>query len=96
MSGRRIYPRFREGVPCDGQLRISHDVAVQVDERTSEVTVLSDAPAVVGEELTLALVSAAGTMEFVVRVAESRPQIVNGTVRHSVRLAMLGLAHDVG
>ncbi|HXW05325.1 MAG TPA: hypothetical protein VD833_08840 [Vicinamibacterales bacterium] len=75
--------------PKSGQIRISRDVAVQVDERTSELAVLSDTPGVVGEELTLALVSNASDMDLRVRVIDSRPQIVSGVLRHRVRLQLL-------
>lgn len=78
-------------------MRISRDVAVQVGEASSEIAVLSDAPGVVDEELTLALVSSAGDMDLRVRVVDSRPQIVNGVLRHRVRLQLLAAeipAHD--
>lgn len=75
--------------PWAGRMRISRDVAVQVGEASSEIAVLSDAPGIVDEELTLALVSSAGDMDLRVRVVDSRPQIVDGVLRHRVRLQLL-------
>lgn len=89
MSGRRIHSRFQTATPWAGRLRISRDVAVQVGEASSEIAVLSDAPGVVDEELTLALVSSSGDMDLRVRVVDSRPQVVNGELRHRVRLQLL-------
>ena len=88
MSGRRVYPRFREAAPWIGQMRLSQDVSVQVGEAANELTVLSDAPGVLDEKLTLALVSSAGEMELQVKVIDSRPHVVDGVVRHRVRLEM--------
>jgi hypothetical protein len=39
--------------------------------------------------LTLALVSNAGNMDLRVKVVDSRPQIVEGVLRHRVRLQLL-------
>ena len=89
MSGRRIYSRYQRATPWAGQMRISRDVAVQVDGTSSEIAVLSDVPGVVDEELTLVLVSSAGNMDLRVKVVDSRPQIVEGVLRHRVRLQLL-------
>lgn len=89
MSGRRIYSRYQRATPWAGQMRISRDVAVQVDGTSNEIAVLSDVPGVVDEELTLALVSNAGNMDLRVKVVDSRPQIVEGVLRHRVRLQLL-------
>jgi hypothetical protein len=75
-------------------MRISRDVAVQLDGTSDEIAVLSDMPAVVDEELTLALVSHAGNMDLRVKVVESRPQIVEGVLRHRVRLQLLAAETD--
>ena len=83
-----MFQRFRQDAPA-GQIRISRDVAVQADEATSEIFVVSDAAAVVGEVLTLALVSSDGEMEFRVRVAESRPHLIDGAMRHRLRLEVI-------
>ena len=89
MSGRRIHSRYQRVTPWAGQMCISRDVTVQVDGTSNEIAVLSDAPGVVDEELTLALVSSSGNMNLRVKVVDSRPQIVEGVLRHRVRLQLL-------
>ena len=89
MSGRRIYSRYQRTTPWAGQMRISRDVSVQVGGTSNEIAVLSDVAGVVAEELTLALVSQAGNMDLRVKVVDSRPQIVEGVLRHRVRLQLL-------
>lgn len=89
MSGRRFYSRFHNALPRTGQMRISRDVAVQIDDKASELSILSDAPGVIGEELALALVSRDGGMDLRVRVIDSRPQIISGVLRHRVKLQLL-------
>jgi hypothetical protein len=89
VSGRRIYSRYQRATPWAGQMRISRDVSVQVGGASNEIAVLSDVPGVVDEELTLALASNAGIMDLRVKVVDSRPQIVEGVLRHRVRLQLL-------
>jgi hypothetical protein len=75
---------------------ISRDVTVQIDGTSNEIAVLSDAPGVVDEELTLALMSNAGSMDLRVKVVDSRPQIVEGVLRHRVRLQLLAAETSAG
>jgi hypothetical protein len=89
VSGRRVYPRFRQVAPATGLIRISRDVAVDAAVGGTAISVLSDVPGVIGEELTLALVSSAGETELRVRVADSRPQFVDGVMRHQMRLELI-------
>jgi hypothetical protein len=70
-------------------MSISRDVTVQVDGTGNEIAVLSDAPGVVDEELTLALISSAGNMDLRVKVVDSRPQVIEGVLRHRLRLQLL-------
>jgi hypothetical protein len=70
-------------------MRISRDVTVHLNE-TGELAIVSDAPGVVNEELTLAVVSNAGELELRVRVRDSVPEIVSGVLRHRVQLELLG------
>lgn len=92
MSGRRFYTRFQQGSPSEGLIRVLRDVAVQYDEFSGELTILSDTPGVVGEELTLAVVSAEGDAELRVEIVGSRPEIVSGLLRH--RLQLRSIEHD--
>lgn len=86
MSGRRFYTRFQQGSPSEGLIRVLRDVAVQYDEFSGELTILSDTPGVVGEELTLAVVSTEGDAELRVEIVASRPEIVSGLLRHRLQL----------
>lgn len=91
MFGRRIHSRFRNLGSRAGSMRLLRDVGVEVGEMSSELAILSDAPGVVDEELTLALVSSAGEMDLRVRVVESRPEVIGGAVRHRVRMQLLSV-----
>jgi hypothetical protein len=91
VSGRRVYSRFMLHSPAGG-MRVSRDVELLIEQSSpalSEVFVLSDAPAVPGELLTLALVSRTKEMECRVKVADSRPHVAAGVMRHLVRLEIL-------
>jgi hypothetical protein len=88
MSGRRSHPRFAVATPWNGAIRILRDVVVN---RTGdhELLAVSNAAAVVGDVQTLELIGAGQSAQLRVRVVDSRPVIIDGTVRHRIRLAML-------
>ncbi len=89
MSGRRRYYRY-EVTNANGDLRVTHDVIVRPNGST-EFVVFSDEPAVVGERLTLErVVDGDKTTAIEVAVVDCRPAIVNGTMRHRVRLRPAG------
>jgi hypothetical protein len=88
VAGRRFYSRFLSLRPRTGHMRISRDVTVHLSD-SGELAILSDAPGVANEELTLALVSSAGELDLRVRVRDSIPEIVEGVLRHRVRLELL-------
>jgi hypothetical protein len=69
-------------------MRVLRDVVVDRVSR-EELLVISQAPAIVGEDMSLDLVGAGTTMELRVRVIESRPVIIEGTVRHRIRLSVM-------
>jgi hypothetical protein len=73
-------------------MRIWRDVSVDLDSKGSELTVVSDAPGIVDEELMLGLLGPEGQMDLRVRVLESNPHIVDGVVRHRLKLLKLGMA----
>jgi hypothetical protein len=73
-------------------MRIWRDVSVDLGPSGSELTVVSDAPGVVDEELMLGLLGPEGQMDLRVRVLESNPHIVDGVVRHRLKLLNLGTA----
>ena len=88
MSGRRSHPRFAVATPWDGAMRVLRDVVVDRLDR-DELLAVSQAPAVPGEVMSLDLVGGGKAIELRVSVIESRPVIVNGAVRHRIRLAVL-------
>lgn len=70
-------------------MRVSKDVSLQHDP-SDGLAVFSATPGVVDEELTLELVSGDETVTLRVKVVESRPVIVDGAVRHQLKLLALG------
>lgn len=88
MSGRRRHERFAPAQPWDGALKVLRDVIVQED-RTGGLVAIGQAPGVIGEQMTLDLAGAGYVVTFKVRVQESRPVILDGNVRHRVRLEVL-------
>jgi hypothetical protein len=87
MSGRRSHPRFAVANPWSGAIRILRDVVIDRTER-DELLAVSNAAAVVGEVLSLDLLGGGHNLAIKVKVIDSRPVIIDGTVRHRVRLAL--------
>jgi hypothetical protein len=81
--------RYLLSRPWEGTLRIPGDVIVERhDEEQNELWVLSTSPARREEQLRLSL---SGPMRsIVVRVVESSPVLMEGNVRHRLRLAIVG------
>lgn len=69
-------------------MRVLRDVVINRTDG-NEVHAVSQVPAVVGEEMTLDVMGAGDVMALKVRVVESKPLIVQGVVRHQVKLAMV-------
>jgi hypothetical protein len=88
MSGRRSHPRFAVATPWDGAMRVLRDVLIQRSE-TGELQAVSQQSAIAGEEMTLDVVGGGATIGLKVRVIDSRPVILNGAVRHKIRLTLL-------
>ena len=88
MSGRRRHERFAPAQPWDGALSVLRDVIVQEDSSGGLVTI-GQAPGVIGEHMTLDVAGAGHVVTLKVRVQESRPVILDGNVRHRVRLEVL-------
>lgn len=90
MPDRRRDKRYRLTEPAECVLRIFPDVVVQQSER-DEWIALSREAAVTGETLVLDVVltdADVGDMRqrFPVYVIDSQPVVVNGDVRHRIRL----------
>ena len=87
MLEQRSDKRFQLMEPAEGVLRVLHDVIVQ--RHGDEWIAISREPAIAGETLTLDVFDIQGTEtddRFAVRVIESRPVIVEGRLRHRLRL----------
>jgi hypothetical protein len=69
-------------------MRVLRDVAVDRTQR-DELLAVSHIPGIVGEVMSLDLLGGGTSLELKVKVLESRPVIVDGSVRHRLRLAML-------
>ena len=74
--------------PWAGALRVLRAVVIHRADR-DELQAVSNVPAVAGEEMTLDLMGAGSTLGLKVRVIDSRPVMVEGAVRHRIRLAVL-------
>jgi hypothetical protein len=96
MSGRRSHTRFAVASPWSGVIRVLRDAVVNRSER-NELLAITHTAAVAGEELSLDLMSGGESVAVKVQVLESRPVMVDGAVRHRVRLALPAVAveHDV-
>jgi hypothetical protein len=69
-------------------MKVLRDVIVQQDAKGTLV-VIGQAPGVIGEILTLDLAGGGHVVTCRVKVEESRPVILEGSVRHRVRLQVL-------
>ncbi len=89
MSGRRSHPRFAVTAPWDGAVRVLRDVVVQ---RTGplELMAVSTIAGLIDEEMSLDVVGGGASLGLKVRVVESMPVVFDGTVRHRLRLAVVG------
>ena len=85
MLGRRSYERFSLVPPVEGTLRIFQDVILNRGE-DGELVAYGREPGIVGELLAVDDAQSHGSASLVVRVVESRPVIVQGSVRHRLRL----------
>ena len=73
-------------------MRVLREVVIDRTD-SNELQALSHVPAIVGEEMTLDLIGAGSTMGLKVKVLESRPAMIEGSVRHRIRLLVVeGLA----
>jgi hypothetical protein len=92
MAGRRRHERFVVG-GWEGALRVRRDVVVE-DRADGVLSVLSETPGVPDEILTLDLIGRRTSESLTVQVVESRPVVVGGGVKHSLRLSVLDRARQ--
>ena len=68
-------------------MRVLRDAVIErVDHQ--ELVALSQAPAVIGDEMFMELFSGNGSLALQVRVLASCPVVINGSVRHRLRVAV--------
>jgi hypothetical protein len=91
MSVRRSHPRFLVDSPWDGAMQVLRDVAINRTHH-EEFVAVSTAPAVIGEVMSLDLMTEGSNVTLRVQVLESRPVVVNGNVRHEIRLGIESVA----
>jgi len=89
LSGRRSHLRFDVVQSPDGVLRVMRDVVVQ-SVAHNEVIAISREPGLLGEAVTVDVSAEQPGSGMHARVVESQPVVVNGTVRHRLRLETIG------
>lgn len=93
MSGRRSHPRVAVSPATQGSLRLLRDVVVQrVEER--EVVAISRDPGTKGEALVLEVSTGLEVERLQCRVIDSAPLIVDGCLRHRLRLQVVSPPTD--
>ena len=88
MSGRRGYERFAVLKPWDASVSVPRDVAVQ-EHASGGLMVISRLPAVTGETLMLDVSGGGAAATLRVRVVDSRPVTVDGTLQRALRLTVV-------
>ena len=94
MSGRRSHVRFAVLQSPEGMLRVLQDVVIQ-NTRPEHTIALSREPGVLGELVSVRFPFRDDTSVWA-RVLESQPIMVDGSVRHQLRLHHLGEASVKG
>lgn len=90
MCARRSNPRFLVDSPWDGAMQVLREVAINrvYQGEREEFIAVSTAPAVIGEVMSLELMTGGSNVALSVRVLGSQPVMVNGNVRHEIRLGV--------
>jgi len=91
MLDRRKHRRVLLGEALEGTLRLTEDVVVE-SYASSEITVVSGVPARSDQCFAIAPVGAAPSTPLDVRVTESTPAVIDGVLRHRLRLRIVN--HD--
>jgi hypothetical protein len=93
MSGRRSHPRVVVSPAAQGSLRFLRDVVVQHAEG-GEVVAISREPGTKGEVLAIELSIGQVIERLQCRVVESAPLLVDGNLRHRLRLTTVARVSD--
>ena len=83
MSGRRSHVRFAVLQSPQGMLRVLQDVVIQ-NTRPDHTIALSRDPGVVGEVVSVQFPQ--GDSDVRAKILDSQPVVVDGNVRHQLRL----------
>jgi hypothetical protein len=67
-------------------VRVLRDVVVA--RMGGELLAISPAPAIIGEDMSVEVIGGGSDLRLKVRVLDSRPVIVDGALRHRIRLAL--------
>lgn len=90
MTGRRGFNRFTlPAASWEGELRVLHDVVNAERSEDGELVLISHEPGIVGEVLLLDRTVSGRDVTTQVRVLESQPVVLDGSVRHRLRLEEL-------
>jgi hypothetical protein len=87
--GRRSHARFNLDPGSFGMLRVLRDVIVR-HVGDDELVAVGREAATVGDILTVQIAEPEASPNVNVRVVESRPIVVDGAVRHQLRLQRIG------
>jgi hypothetical protein len=87
-SSRRRNERFAPAQPWDASLSVMRDVIVQL-ETDGRLVAFGEAAGVVGEVMRLDLSGGGEALALDVEVLDSRPVMMQGAVRHRVRLEVV-------
>jgi hypothetical protein len=85
VSGRRTHVRYAFVSGLSGSVRVTRGVII-TRQSDGEITAVSTVPGVINDELSLDLSTGDDTATATVRVVGSRPIVVDGALRHEIRL----------
>ena len=88
MTDRRRHARFSVNAGWEGRLRTLEEVVVET-QTWDDLWVVSRTPAMPDERFTLHLTGSGPPALLTVRVAESRPILVDGAIRNRVHLVVI-------
>jgi hypothetical protein len=91
MNGRRSHRRFAVASSAEAILRALRDVVLEW-AGGDEIVAISRNAEIIGEHLTLEIFGKNNRLAYEVRVVESRPVVIDGNVRHRLRLEELPVA----
>jgi hypothetical protein len=88
MSGRRSHARYTVTPASEGLLRVLRDVMLQ-SSQDDEIIAISREPGVVGEQLQVEMFDEGASTHRAARIADSRPVVIDGALRHRLRLELV-------